>query len=154
MILVLCNDDPNLWAAAQGQAGPVFGQAYLFISNATPALGQHENLFILAHGMPGEIGNANGLLGYNALDVWNYLNNTTPNGRGASIFPPNYAGNVFVWACYPGNITRQDRLSFIENLHALLRPWLRNTNVYGVLGAVPYTIPDPGNTAWIQVANT
>ena len=154
MILVLCNDDPNLWASAQGQAGPLFGQAYQFIGNGTTLLGVNENLYIAAHGLPGEIGNMNGALGYSALDVWNYLNNTIPNGRGASIFPHNYSGNIYIWACYPANITRRDRLSFIDNFHAFSRPWLRNTNIYGALGAVPYTIPAPGDSSWTQVANT
>jgi hypothetical protein len=154
MILFLCNDDALAWNAVAPQAGPVFGNAYQLIQNGMPQLGVNENLFIVAHGLPGEIGNQNGMLAWNALELWNYLTNTTPNDRGGSLFPAGYAGNIYVWACYPANITRRDRLSFIENFHAFSRVGLPNSSVYGVAGAVGFAIAPPGNSAWIQVANT
>lgn len=154
MILFLCNDDAVYWATVANQAGPVFGAAYQFIQPGMPQLGVNENLFIAAHGLPGEIGNENGALGYNALELWNYLTNTVPNSRGGSLFPAGYSGNIYVWACYPANITRRDRLSFIENFHAFSRPSLRNSSVYGTSGEVNFAIAPPGNAVWIQVANT
>jgi len=154
MILFFCNDDPASWQSVQNQAGPVFGNVYQFIQANTPALGQNENLFIVAHGTPGEIGNQGGSLGYNALDIWNVLTNTTPNDSGHSLFPANYQGNIYIWTCFGNNITRQDRLSFAENLHAFVRAALRNTSVYATYGPAPIVVAPPGDAAYVQIANT
>ncbi|HEX2927485.1 MAG TPA: hypothetical protein VHP38_14715, partial [Ruminiclostridium sp.] len=69
MILVLCNDDPNVLVNAQAQQGAPFGNVQYFIDAATPQLGVNEDLFITAHGIQGEIGNEDGALGYSALDL-------------------------------------------------------------------------------------
>jgi hypothetical protein len=153
MILVLCNDDVNILNNAVAQQGGLFGNVQNFINNHTPQLGVNENLFITAHGIQGEIGNANGELGYNATELWNYLTNVTPNGSGRSLFPVGYSGNIYFSCCYSANIVRRDRLSFIENFHALLRVTLRSTNVYGNLGSIGYPILQPNSNQWVQVAN-
>lgn len=153
MIIVLCNDDPALSAAAADQAGGVYGNFYQFIQQGTPQLGAVEPLFISAHGIQGEIGNEDGALGYSAVELWNYLTNQTPNDRGGSLFPAGYWGDFYFSCCYAANVTRRDRLSFVENFHALSRVTPDHSNVYGQYGAVGYPIPAPGAASWQQVAN-
>ena len=144
MILVLCNDDPAIQANAILDAAgdpAAFGQVFQPITAVTPQLGANEDLFITAHGIQGEIGNEDGALGYNAQELLKYLTNTTPNDRGGSVFPAGYTGNVYISACYSGNVQGVINLTFSEQFYNLSRDNIGNSSVYGQRGAAPMRMP-------------
>src|SRR5690348_6077382 len=104
MILVMCDDDDRVWEQARLDAqanSAIFGVAYLFVTDTTPQLDASENLFISAHGTEGEMGNEDGPFGINGIQLFEYLTNSPeiPNGRGESLFPNDYVGDIYISVC-------------------------------------------------------
>ncbi len=143
MILILCDDDAQVAAVANQQAGNnQFGQAFQFVTHATPLLGVYENLIITAHGVQGEIGNQAGALGWNPAELWSYLE---------PLFPPNYRGSIYFSVCLGANVNRRVGLSFIEAFRDICAPGLPHSRIYGHFGNTGMQILPPGHRDWREV---
>jgi hypothetical protein len=139
MILVVCTDDNKLVqkARSEAQRNPgTFGAVYI-VFEQVPPLQTGENLFITAHGAKrGDdgnpvIGDKSKAFYVNAVDLYRNLQ---------SIFPAQYAGNVYISACesadnVPGSF------SFAEVFKAQIGVKHGRTRVYGQTGAVGLEIP-------------
>jgi hypothetical protein len=154
MIVIVCTDDQQLVqvATAANQSNPnVFGTVHAVYNHQIPTLGVNENLFIIAHGAsvgqhgePPEIGDQRHAFGVTGSDLWA---NIKP------IFPPNYAGAVYVDACYSAD-TDQGVASFISSFQATLRQYgtgMKNVVVWGRNGLSSGAIEVPGpHSHWVQ----
>jgi hypothetical protein len=156
MILVLC-DDIGIYNTAQTTSlgnQMTFGNVYRYVTPIVPQLGRNEDLFIIAHGMQGEIGNEVGPPAWNALQLLEYLMGESDrfnHGALHSIFPDGYRGNIYLSACYTQNVERGG-MSIAENFGNLAGVQLSGSRVYGQRGGVTGTIPSPGDRAWDSVA--
>lgn len=148
MILVVCTDDPGLIAIARECTRlnqPVYGQTHQIFRGQLPALGQNENLFIIAHGAFRGDGN-NPVIG-DEQEAF-YVNGVELYVNLSPIIPPNYRGRVYIDACESAT-NNAYTFSFSEVFKSQIQP---NRNpaprVFGRNGTVGGLIPLPDANGW------
>lgn len=149
MIIVVCRDDPGLVAIAnlsrQGNPG-VFGAVHQVFGNQIPQLGVNENLFLISHGVKdGDDGNPT--IGGAADDFWVNAVQLFDALVAGNLFPPGYAGSVFIDACEASDHD-DDTFSFAEVFKAQIQGWFGTVRVFGRSGAVGGLIPLPNANGW------
>ena len=151
MIIVVCRDDPGLVAIAnlsrQGNPG-VFGAVHQVFGNQIPQLGVNENLFLISHGVKdGDDGNPT--IGGAADDFWVNAVQLFDALVAGNLFPPGYAGSVFIDACEASDHD-DDTFSFAEVFRAPIQGRHGQVRVYGRSGTAAGLIPLPGSPGWRQ----
>ena len=151
MIIVVCRDDPGLVTIAinsrQGHPG-VFGAVHQVFGNPIPPLGANENLFLISHGVKdGDDGNPT--IGGAGDDFWVNAVQLFEALAAGNVFPPGYAGSVFIDACEASEHD-EDTFSFTEVFLGQIQARFSQVRVYGRNGVADGLIPPPGSPGWRQ----
>ncbi len=151
MVIVVCTDDDKLLQLAQQQANTrptVFGKCYLIFKDQIPQLGQSENLFIGAHGaFKGDDGNP--VIGDKEKAF--YVNAVDFHANIKGIFPDNYQGKVFIYACESADYA-PGSFSFAEVFKAQLQVGHPKVRVYGQKGEVGLKgVVGPEDKGWVEI---
>ncbi len=146
MIIAACNDDPMVVSIAQQAAtanAGVFGAWYKIFDSQIPDLGASEDLYIVAHGAA--IGDENQPVIGNKEDAF-YLTARDLNAN-LHIFPKNYAGRVYVYACKSAQ-KGKDEVSFIEQFKKIAGSSYPNMSIFGQVGSPSGPLPAFNDASW------
>lgn len=152
MILIACTDDGSLNHIASDSilANPlVFNRRYRAFRDVVPMLGAQENLFILAHGAFQSPDDGRPVIGDQDEQRAFCMDGRTCYYNILSIIPANYAGGIYVDACFSAN-NSPDIDSFITTLQQQFLNNGLNIAVYGVNGESSGLIVPPGDPKWIR----
>lgn len=151
MIVVVCMDDTDVLEAAVKQSAlepQTFGDCYRAFFGYIPQLDPTENLFISAHGTDANIDGVP-VIGNEGDDVYDFSGQMLYRNL-QSIFPPGYAGGVYISACHSADAPRPGLTSFIEAFKHLVHADFPAAKVFGVRGEVPLAIFPPNSEKWVQ----
>jgi hypothetical protein len=149
MIIILAPDDADLVRAAQAQAynfPEIYGRAYIAGQDQIPQLGPNESLYFTGHGVKvgdggnAEIGDENGDLAMDGLELWDNFRH---------VFPDMWDGSVYVSACESADFAR-GMFSIIEVFKTQADMVFDGAPIYGQTGSPGFDIPNPGSQDWFE----
>lgn len=147
MIIAACNDDQmveDIARNASQQHHATFGDWYKIFAAQIPDAGQHENLFIVAHGAA--FGDENKPVIGNKTDDF-YLTARDLNAN-MHVYPSGYDGGVYIYACE--SAAQGAETSFVEEYKAIVSQSYPNIRVYGQVGHPGGPIPGPNDPSWVE----